>query len=115
MPRALIEYFVKISAVPADRRLCELTKNERKAVITNLKKMTRVRLLKSLIRQMILIKELRNQHLSRLICQYAPVQSLWQRSSLAKKSLKRMQTFPLNPVRKKRQSLIQMTLSQQLP
>lgn len=41
MPRALIEDFVKISAVPADRRLCELTKNERKAVITNLKKMTR--------------------------------------------------------------------------
>ena len=41
IPRALIEDFVKLSGIPADKRCAEITRTERKTIIDSLKKMTR--------------------------------------------------------------------------
>lgn len=41
MPKALIEDFVKISGIPADKRCGDITKTERKQILTLLKCMTR--------------------------------------------------------------------------
>lgn len=41
IPRALIEDFIKLSGIPADKRCAEITRTERKTIIDSLKKMTR--------------------------------------------------------------------------
>ena len=41
MPKALIEDFIKLSEIPADKRCSEITKTERRSILTLLKCMTR--------------------------------------------------------------------------